>query len=228
MQLSETTVQVLKNFSGINPSIVINEGNELKTMAEARNLYAIAKIRDTFADKIGIYDLNEFLRVLELVEDPNLDITSDFATVNGSGGLSKVKYYFTDPDMITTPPNAPKLPAEWEVQFELNAATINRIKSAGGALGHKQICVSPADGSIRITVCDPENKTSNTFSMDVAGTYKEEPFEFYLTIDNLKCILPGSYGVNISSRLVSKFVSTNADLPLEYVIALEKNSKYGV
>lgn len=228
MQLSESTIQVLRNYANINPNIVIDKGNELKTMTEARNLYSIVKIRDEFPVRFGIYDLNEFLRVMDLVEEPNFEPTFESATISGSGGTSKIKYYFTDPDMITTPPRAPKLPETWEVQFELNASTINRIKSAASALGHKQICISPSNGTIGITVCDPENKTSNTFSIDVAGSYKEDPFELYLSIDNLKCILPGTYGVNISSKLVSKFVSTNNELPIEYVIALEKNSKYGV
>ena len=32
MKLSKETIEVLKNFSGINQSIVVNKGNKLKTI----------------------------------------------------------------------------------------------------------------------------------------------------------------------------------------------------
>jgi hypothetical protein len=39
-------------------------------------------------------------------------------------------------------------------------------------------------------------------------------------------MLPGDYKVSISSRLISNWKNNN--IPVEYFIALEKSSKYGV
>ena len=39
MQLNENTLTVLKNFAGINPNIVIESGNVLKTITEAKNVW---------------------------------------------------------------------------------------------------------------------------------------------------------------------------------------------
>ena len=92
MQLNENTLTVLKNFAGINPNIVIESGNVLKTITEAKNVLAQAKLDQEFPSSMGIYDLNEFLAVLGLVDSPTLDFTDDYVIVNDASGRSKVKY----------------------------------------------------------------------------------------------------------------------------------------
>ena len=82
MQLNENTLTILKNFAGINPNIVIESGNVLKTITEAKNVLAQAKLDQEFPSSMGIYDLNEFLAVLGLVDSPTLDFTDDYVIVN--------------------------------------------------------------------------------------------------------------------------------------------------
>ena len=38
MQLSESTLDVLRNFAGINQNLLINPGSTIKTISEAKNL----------------------------------------------------------------------------------------------------------------------------------------------------------------------------------------------
>ena len=38
MNISEETLDVLKNFASINPNIVIKPGQQLKTISEAKNI----------------------------------------------------------------------------------------------------------------------------------------------------------------------------------------------
>ena len=74
MKLSEHTIEVLKNFAGINPNIVISPGQKLKTISEAKNILASAETTEDFPQEFGIYDLNEFLSVIGLVgSNPSLD-----------------------------------------------------------------------------------------------------------------------------------------------------------
>ena len=73
---------------------------------------------------------------------------------------------------------------------------------------------------------DIQNSTSNTFSMDIASDIPANAtFNFVINISNLK-LLPGDYDVAISSKLISCF--SNIKEPVQYWIALEKTSKYGV
>lgn len=224
MELTDSTVNILKNYATINPNIVIDEGNTLKTISVARNVLSATETNETFPQKFGIYDLNEFLNVLSLVDQPRLKFESDFVVVSDSTGRSSVKYFYSDPEMLTSPGKDINMP-EAEVKFTLDTDTLGKVKRAAAALGHEAISVTPATGAVRLTVTDTEDKTSNTFSIEVEGTYPEGvDFNFVLNVGNVK-VINEDFEVEISSKLISKFTSKQSTT--EYYIALEKSSVYG-
>ena len=61
MKLSDSTLTVLKNFAGINNSILVKEGNQLRTISVMKNILAEAEIPEAFPRQFGSYDLNQFL-----------------------------------------------------------------------------------------------------------------------------------------------------------------------
>ena len=73
MKLSDSTLTVLKNFAGINNSILVKEGSQLRTISVAKNILAEADIPEDFPRDVAIYDLNQFLNGLSLHQDPNRD-----------------------------------------------------------------------------------------------------------------------------------------------------------
>ena len=73
MKLSEKTLTTLKNFAGINNSILVKAGNKLRTISVAKNILAEAEIKEEFEKDFAIYDLNQFLNGLGLHQDPELD-----------------------------------------------------------------------------------------------------------------------------------------------------------
>lgn len=226
MELNEKMLQVLKNFASINPNIVVEEGNVICTLSEGKNIFGKAVLDNSFPSSFGIYDLNEFLSVLNLVEEPSLTFEDTHVMINDSTGLSKIKYFFSDTEYLTTAPkdkvfNMP----DAGVKFTLTNDTLNKIKRAAAAFGHKVVAVRPNNGSISLTVFDDGNSTSNTFTVDVEGTYDSNNFEFIFSIANLK-LLSGDYQVEISPKLISHFI--NKESNVEYWIAVEKTSNYGV
>lgn len=224
MEISDRTVQVLKNYAAINPNIVINAGTELKTVSVARNVLSKSSVTEQFPVEFGIYDLNEFLNVLSLVDRPNLQFERDYVVVGDSTGRSRVKYFCSDPDMLTKPSKDIIMP-ESEVNFMLDTDTLSRIKRAASALGHSEISIVPNGNVIQLSVVDSNDATSNTFSIDVDGEFTEGvDFRFILNVANLK-IVNEDFEVNISSKLISRFKSVQSDI--EYYIALEKTSSYG-
>ena len=72
MELSDNTLNILRNFSSINQNILIKTGNNIKTISEARNVVATADVTEEFPKDFGIYDLNEFIGVMGLVDTPSL------------------------------------------------------------------------------------------------------------------------------------------------------------
>ena len=104
MKLSEKTLTVLKNFAGINNSILVKEGNQLRTISVAKNILAEANIDEEFPRQFGVYDLNQFLNGLSLHQDPDLDFTEE-SYLNIREGKRRVKYFFADPQVIISPPD---------------------------------------------------------------------------------------------------------------------------
>ena len=224
MELSEQTIGVLRNYATINPNIVVAEGNNLKTISVARNVLSSATVSENFPKEFGIYDLNEFLNVLTLVDKPHLTFEDDFVTVGDQTGRYAVKYYYSDPEMLTSSNKDVTMP-DAEVTFVLDSDTLNKIRRAAGALGHNEISISNTQGAVRVSVIDSDNATSNIFSIDVEGSYPEGVnFKFIMNVNNLK-VVSEDFDVQISSKLISRFTSRQSDI--EYYIALEKSSTYG-
>ena len=224
MQLSSFTMQVLKNYASVNSNIVIKPGNEIMTMSEAKNILSRAVVSETFEQQFGIYDLPEFLSVLNLVGDPQLYFKDSYVDVRDASGRGSIKYFFSDVDMLTSPNKAITMP-ETNVSFDLDEGTLNNLKRAAAALGHSNVSITASDNVIKLTVLDNENVTSNTYSIEVDGEYDTEDFDFIVNINNLR-IIPSDYKVEISSKLISQFTSMNDDMDLIYWVALEKSSTY--
>ena len=224
MELSENTLNVLRNFSGINQNMLIKTGTNIKTISEARNVVATADVTEEFPKDFGIYDLNEFIGVMGLVDTPSLKFDEDYVTVSDSSGRSKVKYFYAAEETLTAPTKDVTMP-EADVKFTLDNSTLNKLKKAASTLGHSEVSIKAKDGVLSLSVVENQNATSNAFSIDIDGEFKQDAvFNFIISISNLK-ILPGDYEVEISSKLITQF--KNKEIPLKYWIALEKSSTYG-
>ena len=103
MELTTNTLNVLKNFSGINQNLMIRHGNTIKTISEAKNVLATAVVEEDFTQSFGIYDLNEFIGVLGLVDQPRLKFEDESVTIGDSTGRSKVRYFYSPEETLTTP-----------------------------------------------------------------------------------------------------------------------------
>ena len=211
MKLSGETVDVLKNFSNINQNILIKEGTQLRTMSTMKNILAEAPIKETFPREFGIYDLNEFLGVLTLVNDAELEFDSEsFLTING--GRTKIKYFFSDSSILTTPPETFN-PPECDVTFNITGKTLNSVLKASAVMQLPDIVLING----QITATDLKNTTSNNYTEDLSTSGE---FEFRFKADNLKMI-SGDYDVNASTTAqVSNWVGKEAS----YWIAMEATS----
>jgi len=226
VMITEQTLSILKNFATINPNIVINEGNVIKTISEAKTILCKSTLDVTFPQTFGIFDLNEFLSAVSLVEKPNLLFSDDYVIISDQVGRTKIKYYFSDPDILTSP-SKDVVMKEPEVEFVLEKEVLSKVRRAASVLGHEFLNISCINKSLWLSVNDTTDVTSNAYMVEVNGTYPEENFNFVFKINNLKMV-EGDYKVSISSKLISHFVNVNSgNLSLDYWVALEKTSTYG-
>jgi hypothetical protein len=221
MKFSENTLSILKNFSGINQSLLFKQGNVIKTISVMKNILAEATIEEDVPKNFGIYDLNQFLNGLSLHKSAELDFENDNYVVIREG-KSRSKYFFADPTVIVTPPDKSiNLPSQ-DVCFVLDTKELDRLLKAAAVYQLPDLSVIGEAGVVKLVVRDKKNDTSNDFSVIVGET--DDEFVFNFKVENLK-ILPGTYEVVISQKLLSHFKNTNIDV--SYWVALEPDSTFG-
>jgi len=221
MKLSDQTLTILKNFAGINNSILVKKGLQLRTISVAKNILAEARIEEEFPRDFAIYDLNQFLNGLGLHQDPELDFKEE-SYLDIREGKRRVKYFFADPAVIISPPEKNiDLPSE-DVHFQLDSITLEKLLKAAAVYQLPDLSAVGEAGVVKLVVRDKKNDTSNEFAIVVGETDKE--FVFNFKVENIK-IIPGAYDVVVSQKLLSKF--TNESLDLKYFIALEPDSTFG-
>lgn len=221
MKLSDKTISLLKNFSSINQSILFKEGNKLRTISVMKNILAEATVSEDFTKDFGVYDLNQFLNGLSLYQNPELDFKNDGYVVMKEG-KSRSKYFFADPNVIVSPPDKDiSLPSE-DVCFELSTDQLDKLLKASSIYQSPDLSAIGENGVIKLVVRDKKNDTSNVYSVIVGETDKEFCFNF--KVENIK-ILPGTYEVVVSQKLLSRFTAKNSDLT--YYIAMEPDSTFG-
>jgi hypothetical protein len=218
MKLTTETISVLKNFSTINANLMVKSGSSLSTMSAMKNIVAKADVTEEFLSDFAIYDLNEFLSALSLFGKPDLEFNDDFVIITEEGTSKSLKYWFSDPSVVTTPSKEISMPST-ELTFNLSSDTLNEITKAAAVIGVPDMALSGG----KLMVTDKKNSTANAYetSLDVGDVAAE--YKFWFKVENLK-IMPGAYDVEVSSKKISHF--TNTKLGVQYWIALEPESSY--
>ena len=218
MKLTSKTISILKNFSTINQNLMVKTGNTLSTMSAMKNIVAQAEVTEKFPQEFAIYDLNEFLSALSLFEEPELNFQDQYVTITQSSSRKSLKYWFSDPEVVTTPSKAISMPSK-EITFKLSSDSLNEIQKAAAVIGAPDMAL--ANGMIMVT--DKKNDTANAYEDDVDVNETEADYKFWFKTENLK-LIDGSYDVEVSSKSISHF--TNSAVGVEYWIALEPESTY--
>ena len=219
MNLSSDTVNVLKNFSGINQNILVKPGNKIQTISTMKNILAEAEVSEKFEDEFAIYDLPEFLRSVELFEKPELKFNGS-TNVKISQASQSIKYFFADKSVIVSPSKGITMPDK-HVTFTLKKNDFAKLMKGATTLNLPDIAVKGDGKVIKMIATDKKNKSSNEYSIDVGETDKS--FNGFFRTENFKQIVD-DYDVAISKAKISHFVNRNKSV--QYWIALEPDSEF--
>ena len=212
MKLSDTTVGLLKNFAGINQNILIEEGKNIRTMSTMKNILASSPVAEEFPRDVGIYDLNEFLGVLSMAKDADIQFEDSHMTV--SSGKTKIKYMYSDPSILTVPPQTFNAPEE-DRMFRIDKHELQSILKASAVMQLPDITLVDRN----LTATDLKNTTSNNYTIELEGSFPLREHRLHWKAENLKMV-PDSYRVGVSETAnVSHWV--NGDTGLDYWIAME-------
>ena len=229
MQLTKATVDLLKNFSTINGSILVKAGNKLETISATKNILASADVSETFETQFGIYDLNEFLNLATSEAFIGADLQFQEKSVVLKNGRSRSRYYYADPSTIISPTKMLNMP-DINVRVKISSDDLKRIKSMASILGKNDFTISGLDDEIIMSVSDKKDPTTNNFEMNIAKFDENDVYESFsmsMKMENLK-LIGGDYVVNLAEAKdatgggtgvgVAHFVNTS--VPVEYYIAM--------
>jgi len=223
MKISTKTLDVLKNFSEINQSILIKKGKKLKTVSALKNILAHAEVEEDFPQDFAIYQLNEFIGVLSTMNNPDLSFFDKYVKLSQENGAC-TKYFYAEPSVVVSPEKDINMPSE-DINFTLLEKQYNDLLKMSSILQLNDILIKGCSrtGKIFLAVTNKKNDTSNDYSVQV-GEGVSEPFKMYFKTENLKMVV-GDYNVHISSKGISHL--ENMNIKLDYWIALEPDSNYG-
>lgn len=219
MKFEKNTIEILKNFSTINTNILIKPGNVLSTLATAKNIMATAKIKESFDKEFGLFNLNEFLGVLSLFDDPDIDLNDGFMVIHK--GKNKVRYVYANPSILVFPQKELKMPSV-NVQATLSEANLSQITKSASVLGVPDVAITVEDHVVIAKVYDKKNPSSNTYIVELDAE-PAIPFVANFKVENLK-IIADEYKVEISSKNIARF--TGKKIGVVYYIAAESDSSF--
>jgi hypothetical protein len=218
MNFSENTLSVLKNFSGINPSVVFKPGNNIRTISPQKTVMAAAVIDENIESSAAVYDLSRFLATLSLFDSPEIEFGTDKFSI--TSGRSRVGYTYAAESMIITPPDRDITVPDPEVNVTVNWDDIQKVIRAASVLQLGEVAFKGDGDSVRLAAIDSKNPTADVF--DVVVGESDAHFEMIIKTENLR-LMPKDYEVALSSKGMAHFKGDN----IQYWVAIEKNSKFG-
>jgi hypothetical protein len=219
MKIDTNTVNVLKNFSKINPSIVVQEGNVLKTISPTKTIMAKATVPTKFGKRFAIYNLDQFIALLSTFKDPELKFAEKSVAITEDNRKSHFTY--ADENTVTKAPEKEISLPSVDATFTLTNDHLVAVEKAAGILQVPEIAVVGDGKEVSLVATDSKNPTSNDWAIVIGKT--DAVFKAIFKAENIK-IIPGEYEVTISGRGISHFVGK--DNEVEYFIAVESNSQF--
>lgn len=213
MKLSEDTNAILKNFSGINPSILLKPGNVIETISPQKTVMARATVSDNVEGRAAIYDLSKFLSITSVFDDPEIEFGENRFTI--SSGKRKVFYTYADEKMIIVPPENNVVLPSTEAVFKVTWNDIQSVIRAAGILQLGDISFIGDGSKIIISANDVKNPTADAFEVEVAE-YDGSQFDMHVKVENLK-LIPTDYEITLCAAGMSRFKATS----VQYWIAAQ-------
>lgn len=224
MKLSNETLKVLSNFSSINQNILLKKGSTIRTVNPIKTLYAVYTCSEEFPEDLGIYNLRQFLEVISLFEDPEIEVNDDASAISVSDESSNAHIILSDPENLIVTDNKIK-DFESVLTFTLTNDILSLLRKGSTTLKATHIAFETTDDddvTIRVYDPKPQNSGTNSVSQVICKNQTGSSFKFVFEISQFN-FLPGDYQVDVAETRICKFTNLGNE-DLTYWIA--QDSKY--
>lgn len=232
--LSKETFETLQKMFDVDQSLKLVAGEQvLKSKSGDNTMLIHAPIDVEFPRDFHIYDLREFLNVIKIIPDAQLDFSNDkYVLIRSVDGSQKLRYMESDPEFVKSyTPNEPNMASpdlEVEVTEEdwlrvLKAAQIMKLQFVG--------FVSTGEGKVTLSAFNQNNgdeNMTNVFSVEVQPANEvTESFQMFYKLETQNIGVLSSEGklsFEITKNRVSR-VKTESGKTLW--VSMNVNSKWG-
>ena len=148
MKFSNDTMNILKNFSLINQSILFKPGNQLRTTNGAA-VFAEAEILETIPIKAPIWDLPKLLSVMSIVDSPEIDFFPTYLTITSKNNV--IRYAYAAESLIKSPPDKSVVVKDTFAELDLSWESIDKILKAVSILRTDVLTFKSEDSKVLLT-----------------------------------------------------------------------------
>jgi hypothetical protein len=217
MILSVRTLQIIKNFAGINQSLIFPAGNFLSTSAVSESLAAYATIAEANENEFAIFDLFKFLNVMSVFDTPTLTYNggkflvieeADYTGGSENHLSQQVNYVVANKfDLNVKSRGTPKKDLTYDANFLVTKTMLDTMSKAQNIIDAKNV-VFEGDGTKAWVTSQTKDNAATDVHTLVIGAAEGKPFKFYLNRDNFK-LLPDNYKVGVSATNHVRFQSAD-------------------
>lgn len=223
MKLSESTVNVLKNFSGINQSLQFKSGNILRTISPMKTVYVEATVNENFSKEFALFDLNKLLAKISLYKDAELDFSEDRVVIATQDKKRSDYIKYCTAKVIVTPPDKQITLGSVDCSFTLTQEDLEWMRKSAGISGSPNFVFESDGQKIYFIATDVKDDASDQSKIEIGVS--DKTFRVVMKVENFK-MMDGSYDVEVSRRGMACFSNKNASI--KYFIAIEAaNSTFG-
>lgn len=217
MQISNETIQILKNFASINNSILVREGDIISTITTAKNIFARAQVQEHFPKEVAIYDLGSLLALLTLRENQEIEFGDKSVTINKEGA-GTFEYYYSSPEVVKGAPDK-TIEVDEFYKFKLTAEDVAMINKAAAITSAPNFSVTCKNQQVMLTIGNRKELSTNNFKKTIGTGF--EDFDVFMGVENFK-IIPDAYEVTVSKKKFLHFKHETKNL--QYWIACDPES----
>jgi len=215
MKISKETRTILENFSKISPSLLFLKGSTQRTMTNQETYFANATVEEDFPQDFGIYNLSQFLSVLSLFVDPEIEFEEDFLRIKE--GSTEISYVYCSERVIKSPPRDKNIKVKNPLfTFDLTEDRIKKLVNTSRVMRLPHMAFQCEEGKITISLLDKANpKGRDGLVEHMAEDTDAKDGRAILDISSLN-LLSDDYEVTVCGVLIV-FKSKNKNV--EYIAA---------
>lgn len=212
MKISEDTLKMLKWMSTVNGGIKIDPGNLLYSKAESQAMACVCQVAENFAQPFVTTNLQKFLQLVDLVDDPDFEFKEDSVIITSGDGKNKVRFLQSNPALVNQSNKIPKEQPDVAINFHLEAADLQKVFNSAKVLCVSDITLHTKEGNIYMTVSNKSmNSSSDYVDVKVGECDPDLDISFAFKKQNLKLITDYSYEVTVYSIGLARFLASNSN-----------------